>query len=102
MKRLDYLVSARRDLADIFDYIAAADPDAAVRVLERIYAAAVRLEDYPESAPARPEIGAVVRSFVVGNYLVLYRIGADSVDVVRVVHGARDVKGLIVGGGEDE
>lgn len=92
MKRLDYLPTARRDLAGIFDYLETqADADVATLALERIYEAALRLEQYPESTPARPDISEDFRSLVVGRYLVLYRVRDDSVDVVRVVHGARDL-----------
>jgi plasmid stabilization system protein ParE len=32
---------------------------------------------------------------VVGRYLVLYRVGPDSVDIVRVLHAARELRGLM-------
>jgi plasmid stabilization system protein ParE len=32
---------------------------------------------------------------VQGNYLVLYRITESFVDIVRVVHGARDLDNLL-------
>jgi len=40
-------------------------------------------------------IGPNVRSIVIGRYLLLYRVEDDRVDVVRVVHGAMDVEGLL-------
>jgi len=88
---------AIRDVDALWDKIAADDPDAADRMVERLAAAAGRLVDFPESGRPRPELGEGVRGIVVGRYLVLYRIGPDSVDVVRVVHGARALEGLIGG-----
>ena len=41
---------------------------------------------------ARDNLGRGVRSFPVGNYLVLYRIIPDGIEVARVLHGARDLK----------
>ncbi|MGA1798436.1 type II toxin-antitoxin system RelE/ParE family toxin [Sphingomonas sp. 4RDLI-65] len=83
------LPQAIRDVDDIWLYIARYDPDAATRLVEQLVSSVARLADYPESGPARPEIGGGARSITVGNYLVLYRVERDSVDIVRVVHGTR-------------
>jgi plasmid stabilization system protein ParE len=32
---------------------------------------------------------------VVGRYLLLYRVGPDSVDILRIVHGARELSGML-------
>ena len=95
MKRLRFLPTADADLKDIYVRIAQEDGSAAVRLIERLVASVRRLGEFPDSAPLKPEIGPGVRSLVVGRYLLLYRVGPNSVDVVRVVHGARDMKGLI-------
>jgi toxin ParE1/3/4 len=42
----------------------------------------------------KPNIGAEVRALTIGNYLVLYRLAEQRVEIVRVVHGARDVSTL--------
>ncbi len=44
--------------------------------------------------PARPDLAADLRYFVVGAYLILYRESDDSVEIVRVVHGAMNLNGL--------
>ena len=80
---------------DIWLHIAADDPAAATRMVERLAAGVARLADFPESGPARPEIGAGARSIVVGRYLVLYRITGKYVEIVRVIHGAREITGLL-------
>ena len=82
---------AKRDLDDIWTYVAREDSAAGDRLIDRIYAVSRRLADFPESGPARPDIAAGVRSMMAGRYLLLYRVGRDAVDVVRVVHGARDI-----------
>ena len=80
---------------DIWLHIAADDPVAATRMVERLAAGVARLADFPESGRDRPEIGADARSVVVGRYLVLYRIRGEFVDIVRVIHGAREITGLL-------
>ncbi|PZO72442.1 MAG: type II toxin-antitoxin system RelE/ParE family toxin [Sphingomonas taxi] len=87
------LPQAIRDVDEIWLYIARHDPIAATRLVERLISSVARLADYPESGPARPEIGFGARSITVGNYLVLYRVKRDSVDIVRIVHGARELLG---------
>lgn len=82
---------------DIWLHIAADDPVAATRTVERLAAGVARLADFPESGRARPEIGVGARSVGVGRYLVLYRINEDCVDIVRVVHGAREITRLLDG-----
>jgi plasmid stabilization system protein ParE len=45
----------------------------------------------PELYRLRPEIGPEARLAVVGRYVVLFRIRADTVRIERVVHGTRDL-----------
>jgi toxin ParE1/3/4 len=87
--------AADRDMDEIFAWIAADDPAAAERLVSRIFDAAKSLARFPEKGPRRPEIGEAARSLVVGRYLILYRVGPDSVDILRIVHGARDLGGLL-------
>jgi toxin ParE1/3/4 len=44
---------------------------------------------------ARPELRPDLRSFPYGAYLILYRAIDDGVEIVRVVHGARNLEDLI-------
>jgi toxin ParE1/3/4 len=96
--RIRRLPQAVRDLDNIWDTVAADDPAAAMRLIERIAARTATLADFPASGRERPEIGEGVRSLVTGKYLILYRIAPDSVDIVRVIHGARDLVGILISG----
>lgn len=53
-----------------------------------------RLGDWPELGRPRPELRAGLRSLSIGNYLIFYRVRADAVEVLRVLHGRRDVDAL--------
>lgn len=92
--RVAILPSADRDLNAIYDWIAEDDAEAAARHVRRLAAAALSLRDFPMRGMARPEIGAGARSLIVGRYLVLYRVSGERVEIVRFVHGAREVGGL--------
>jgi toxin ParE1/3/4 len=50
------------------------------------------LADNPRLGRPRPEIAPEARGWIVGRYLVLYRAQDDGIEVVRVVHGAREIE----------
>ncbi len=37
-----------------------------------------------------------------GNYLVFYRVRSDAVEIVRILHGSRDVEQALLDGGEPD
>ena len=88
-----YVVSpdARADLDHIFDYIAEENLDAAERFLEQCYNRFTNLIAQPRMGEARPDLGAALRQVVLGQYLILYQPTSDGVEILRVIHGARDV-----------
>ena len=88
---INWLPSALRDTATIFGYIAEHDRDAAAKIIARIYTAPQRLIEFPRSGPERSDIADGLRVIKVGKYLLLYRINAKGVDIVRVLHSARDL-----------
>jgi toxin ParE1/3/4 len=90
-RRLRRSEAAESDLDDIWSYIAADSPAAADRVILRILAAEDRLAEFPELAAARPEMRPGLRIWPVGAYLMLYRVDRDAVEIVRIVHGARNL-----------
>lgn len=95
MKRIQRSPRAQADIDEIWLHIALDDPDAAFRMVDRIARATDRLADYPFSAPAHPELGEGMRSLPVGSYRVLHRVEPDRVLIVRVVHAAREIEGVI-------
>ena len=98
--RIRRFPQAVRDVDEIWEWIAAEDMAAADRLAARIAGATQRLADFPESGTPRPELAGDARSVVVGSYLVLYRVGPDSVDILRVVHGARELTALLARDGK--
>jgi addiction module RelE/StbE family toxin len=86
------LVWARYALADrdeIFSYIEAGNPTAAIQVDARIVSAVRRLIKFPESG--RPGRIAGTRELVVARspYIIAYTATADKIRILRVLHGAR-------------
>ena len=48
----------------------------------------------PNLGGKRPELSAGLRSIPVGQYVIFYRVLADAVEIVNVIHGARDIDSL--------
>ena len=84
---------ARDDFKRIWRYIAQDNEDAADRLLMALNAKIERLRTYPEIGNVRDEIRPGARTLVHGAYLVLYEYFAasDTVEVVAIVEGMRDL-----------
>lgn len=80
--------SALDELETIFTYIADRNLPAAERIYAAIEACAERLPDQPYLY--RPSRIAGTREAVVHpNYILIYRVGFDAVEIVNVVHARR-------------
>jgi toxin ParE1/3/4 len=86
---------AAEDLLDIWLFIARYSVAAADKFLDRIEERCRMLVAFPEIGAVREDIGPGVRVLTVDRYLVLYRARRDRVDIVRVLHGARDISDLL-------
>ncbi|HWB49347.1 MAG TPA: type II toxin-antitoxin system RelE/ParE family toxin [Stellaceae bacterium] len=83
-----WTVPAADDLERIARYIQQDDPRAARRVAESLYARAMSLGAMPERG--RPGRIAGTRDLVQRPYIIVYRITADIVEVLRIYHGAQN------------
>ncbi len=89
------LPSAQADLDDIWDYIASNSIQNADRFVDRIYELCQKTLAYqPLMGRSREELVPKLRSFPVGNYVIFYRPISDGVEIVRVLHGSRDIESL--------
>ncbi|MCE7027300.1 type II toxin-antitoxin system RelE/ParE family toxin [Jiella avicenniae] len=87
---------AETDITEIALYIAGHSPKAALRWQDDILKHCRNLGRMPRAGVARPEIRPDLRTFPVGNYLILYReSGDDDAEIIRVLHGARRWQDLI-------
>jgi toxin ParE1/3/4 len=101
MSRFTLSRLARGDLEAIWDYIGIANdrPDAAHRLIERLYEAFRFLSSQPLSGEARKDLADLVpdiRSFSVSSYVIYYQPTAGGVRIGRVIHAARDVRALFL------
>lgn len=86
---------AALDILDVWDHIADDDMVAADRWVDSLDAAFNRLATQPMMGRARPELASDLRSFPFRRYVIYYLPLLDGIDVVRVLHSARDIDGLV-------
>jgi toxin ParE1/3/4 len=94
MGRIQRTPRADQDLEELWFFIAQDDPAAADRWLDTLEEKIGLLADNPLMGPARPDIARELRYHPVGNHLLLYRVIQGGIEIVRVVHGARDLLNL--------
>ena len=84
---------AKADVLSIGRYIAeqSGSRSVALRFLDKIDAKLKFLARHPLAGEARPELASDVRSFPVGNYVIFYRPFEDGIEVLRILHGSRDI-----------
>lgn len=88
-RRLEYASRYFRRLEDIHEYISKHNPAAAARMVRRIRALVERLATSP--GLGRPGRVTGTRELVIVGtpYIVPYRVKADVIQVITVLHGAQ-------------
>ena len=82
---------ARSDLAEIWEYISEDSDvraDAFIDAIDKKFRA---LAERPMMGRAREELASGLRSFPVGRYVIFYRPLEAGIEIIRVLHGARDL-----------
>ena len=90
--KLEWTEPALSDLESIRDYITKDSEYYANRFVERIIEAVESLEKFPEMGRKVPEAEAEnIRELLFQNYRIIYRVETDSILILTVIHGARDL-----------
>lgn len=91
---------ARYDLDTIFDYVASENPAAARRLFEEIKRQIMSLAEHPEIGRVGRVDGS--RELVINRtpYIAVYRIKGRRVELLRILHGARQWPQSRTGGRE--
>lgn len=93
-----YLKTAENDLDEIFDYVLSDSPTAAVSILDQFDASISKLAQNPELGvvPKDDRLKNLgYRMLIIGKYLVFYVLKEKTVQIRRIIHGARQYSHLI-------
>jgi toxin ParE1/3/4 len=94
MTKVIHTQKARFDLLSIWSYIAEDNPNAADKLLDTIDEKCTLLGENPKLGQARPDISQTMRYFPVKNYVILYQEQPLGVEIIRVLHGSRDLEAI--------
>ncbi len=99
MSRYVLTPQAKADLTQVLDFIRQSNGDAAVRVRAEFHNAMRKLAEMPGMGHLRTDVtGEALRFWRVYSYLVVYRPETRPLQIIRVLHGARDIMTIL----EDE
>ena len=88
---------ARSELESIWLYIAreSGSTDIATRVTDSIAQRFWLLNRHSNLGRRRDDLRPGLRSLTAGDYIIIYRIEKDTVVILHIFHGSRDISGLL-------
>jgi toxin ParE1/3/4 len=86
---------ARKDLRDIATYIARDNPQRAISFITELNGTIRHVAERPQIFAVRDEWGGSRRSALHGHYHIIFEAAGDTVTVLRVLHGARNIPDII-------
>ncbi len=92
MAQITWTAEAQRWLEDIFEYIAADNPQAAAETVNGIFERTQLLVNFPEMGHRYWASSRHVRILLYGHYRIAYLIKDEgNIDVLGVFHGSLDI-----------
>ncbi len=95
MPRIIQAPAAEADAVEIWGYIAQDNPGAADRLLDRFDKLFHLLARQPNLGKSVEELSPRLRFIPLGNYLIFYRPLPDGIEIVRLLHAARDITAVL-------
>ena len=95
MGQLRWTEKASKNLQAVFDYISKDSKVYAARYVKALVHSTKKLENMPRCGRIVPELDDPrFREVVFGNHRIVYRIvEPDDIEILTVIHGARDMRG---------
>ena len=88
--RVHWTQNAIEHLVNIYEYLALNSPTYANRMVDRITHRSEQIADQPLSGRKVPEYQTEdIRELIEKPYRIIYRIKANQIDVLAVIHSAR-------------
>ncbi len=92
--KLLFRPGAQNDFLEIGTFIEKDNPRAAAAFIATIREKCEALTANPDIGRERPELIPGLRSFPVGQNVIFYCPMNDIVEIIRVIHGARDIDAI--------
>jgi toxin ParE1/3/4 len=91
MARVVYSDIAKADLREIWDHVSDDSLLQADRLIERFRSKLAHLAKWNTLGRPRPEMALNCRSYPFGKYCFFFRPIDNGIEVIRVIHSARDL-----------
>lgn len=96
-RKVEWSHEADADLASIADYISRDSAFYAATFVQEVRDASRFLSEYAERGRVVPEIGnGNVRELFIKEYRLIYEVEKSRVVIYGLIHGKRDLKGLLM------
>ncbi len=92
MAQLIFAPRAIRDLAQLQDYIAGDNPEAADRWIAYLEEQCNLLASHPRMGVRRPSFGVGIRVWPVRDYLILYRETRSEIRIAHIVSSKQEIR----------
>ena len=89
---------AKQDMEEVIDYLNTLSPDVALKYYDLLVEEIAGLSQMPERCPRPKDLALAARGYrylIVKNYLVVYVIAGDTVQIRRILYARRNYKGLL-------
>lgn len=90
--------TAKQDLLEIIDYLNTLSPETALRYYDKLTEAIGGLSHMPERCPRPRDLALAAKGYrylIVENYLVLYTISGQTVQIQRILYGRRNYQNIL-------
>ena len=94
MKHFRLTCQAQADLDEIWLFIAEDNIEAADRFHDLLLSKFLTLAEQPLMGRTLGQLRPNMRGFPVGSYVIFYRDTPEYIEIIRVLHGARDIENL--------
>ena len=93
MGRIVQSPQAKADVLSAAKYIAVQSQsrDAAYKFIDRVDEKLTLIARHRDAGESREDLGRRIRAFPVGQYTIFYRAIVNGIEVVRLLHSARDI-----------
>jgi toxin ParE1/3/4 len=88
---------ASSDLIEIWSYIADDSVANADAFIDKLHETIQVLANQSGAGRSREELAPGILSFPFGRYIIFYRASQDAIEIIRVLHGARDIQTIFEG-----
>ena len=94
MRTVKVAATAEEDLKGIWAYVAQHNEEAASKLIKEITGKFAVLSDYPQMGREQHKLLVNLRSVAVKGYIIFYQPLENGVEILRVLHGSRDVESI--------